>query len=343
MGPAPSRPAVFPPPPPTPSPAPPPPEPDPYVAVIKKNPTFANLMDKDRLTAFLQKDEKGVFRYKKFENDLNDAKTLEYRFPDLVEAKKISTKADILDIQKNAKKDISRLNIAHRKDKSNKDDADDSLVEVLLLEIDNIKVNLNKAKEISNDIETEEVILLSTSLIEAQSNLRSTYKKQENDMIELDIEFQADIAQVDDIARDDIRRCKTLEKMYKMTLTNKLKSAIDEINKIYPTKELGMDPPIEVSTDGEPTIILPQEVIVFIKNKMISIKPKPNLSRKFGIVFEDEKEREVNEEKEIVRMETLAKKITERRAADKKKKAIEDAEKKRIEDAEKKRADFFKK
>ena len=339
MGPAPSRPDSFSPPP----QAPPPPEPDPYVAVVKKYPTFANLMDKDRLSAFLKKDQNDVFVYKKFENDLNDAKTLEYRFPDLVEAKKISTKADILDIQKNAKKDISRLNIAHRKDKSNKDDADSSLIELLLAEIDVIKQNLYQAIQRSNNVETEEVILLSTSLIEAQSHLKSTQKKQENYLIELDIEFQADIAQVDDIARDDIRRCKIVEKMYKTNLTNKLKSAIADINKIYPTKELGMDPPIELSTDGEPTIILPQEVIVFIKNKLISIKPKPNLSKKFGVVFEDEKEREVNEEKEIVRMEILAKKITERRAADKKKKELEEAEKKRVADAEKKRADFFKK
>ncbi len=339
MGPAPSRPDSFSPPP----QAPPPPEPDPYVAVVKKYPTFANLMDKDRLTAFLQKDESGVFVYKKFENDLNDAKTLEYRFPDLVEAKKISTKADILDIQKTAKKDISRLNIANRKDISNKDDADASLIEVLTAEIDVIKQNLHQANQRSNNVQTEEVILLSTNLTEAQSRLKSTQKKQENDMIELDNEFQADIAQVDDIARDDIRRCKIVEKMYKTNLTNKLNTAIADINKNYPTKELGMDPPIELSTDGEPTIILPQEVIVFIKNKLISIKPKPNLSKKFGVVFEDEKEREVDEEKEIVRMETLAKKITERRAADKKKKALEEAEKKRIADAEKKRADFFKK
>jgi hypothetical protein len=130
--------------------------------------------------------------------------------------------------------------------------------------------------------------------------------------------FDSDISLIDDIRRDDIRKAKIAKKMYEKKLVDKLKSAIDDINDKYPTELLKMDPKIEVEETKEGvTIVLTQDTLDFIKSKIIKCEPKPVLSRKFGLRFEDEDYDDDTFEKDIERMQRLTDLLEQKYAEEK--------------------------
>jgi hypothetical protein len=263
-------------------------------------------MDDDTYDAFRTKDKDGIYPYKRFETDLNDAKTLEYKIPELIESYQKKTQKDLAYIETNARRDIEKRNAKYRKDISNKEDNNESQLEPLREEIYEIIRLLKEEKMRSNDVETPEVISINERLSQAKLNFKKKQIKLSIEMNEITSLFESDISVITDLKRDDIRKTKNSRAIYKKKLIDKLKSAVDDINNKYPTELLKMSPKLEVDEGkDECTIVLPQDILDFIKNKTITYQPKPVLNRKFGFRFEDEEEDDDVITKEVERMQRL--------------------------------------
>ena len=262
-------------------------------------------MTKDRFAAFMGKNEKGKFIYKLFESDLADAMTLEYSIPELVESKKKKTKLELTFIKNNAKKTILARNSKYRKDVGDKEDKDKAEIESLTDSINEMKSLLSKEIKKANGNQTDGVINANNLLSEAEKKLNDTKVIHAKEMLMLESIFERDIDIIKDIESDDVRDCIRLQKMYVEKLADSLKSAVKDINGKYPTKDLEMDPAIEIGTlYGESVINLPLNIIEFVRSKLIVIKPRPVVNSKFGVSEEDLID---NETKELIRMENEAK------------------------------------
>lgn len=270
---------------------------------MPNNPGFG--MTKDRFAAFMGKNEKGNFIYKLFESDLADAMTLEYSIPELVESKKKKTKLELTFIKNNAKKTILARNSKYRKAVGDKEDKDKDEIESLTDSINEMKSLLSKEIKKANGKQTDGVINANNLLSETEKKLHDTKLIHAKEMLMLESIFERDIDIIKDIESDDVRDCNRKQKMYVENLADSLKSAVKDINGKYPTKDLEMDPIIEIGTQyGESIINLPLNIIEFVRNKLIVIKPRPVVNSKFGVSEEDLID---NEAKELIRMENEAK------------------------------------
>jgi len=262
-------------------------------------------MTKDRFDAFMGKNEKGKFIYKLFESDLADAMTLEYSIPELVESKKNKTKLELTFIKNNSKKTILARNSKYRKDVGDKEDKDKDEIESLTGSINDMKSLLSNEIKKANGNQTGGVINANNLLSEAEKKLIDTEVIHAKEMLMLESIFERDIDIIKDIESDDIRDCIRSQKMYVENLADSLKSAVKDINGKYPTKDIEMDPIIEIGTlYGESVINLPLNIIEFVRSKLIVITPRPVVNSKFGVSEEDLID---NETKELIRMENEAK------------------------------------
>jgi hypothetical protein len=307
-------------------------------------------MDNDTYDAFRTKDANGIYPYKRFETDLNDAKTLEYKIPELIESYKIKTQKDMADIERNARRDIEKRNAKYNKDISNKEDKNESELETLREDIVEIMRLLKEEKIMSDGVETQEIISTNERLSQARLKYKKTQIRQSIETNKITGLFESDISAITDLKGDDLRQTKNSRTFYKKKVIDKLKSAVDDINNKYPTELLKMSPKLEVDEGkDECTIVLPQDILDFIKNKTISYQPKPTLNKKFGFRFEDEEDDDDVITKEVDRMQRLTDLLekryaegAEKREADaaaelerKTKEAVDEEERKKKEEQQK--------
>lgn len=302
------------------------------------------LMSEENLMAFMSKDSKDVFIYKRFETELNDVITLVYNVPNLLETSKINTKNNIALIEKIASKEKSERVTKHRRDISNKEDKDMDETELLTMTMIDANKLLSKEIKKSNDIQTEGLINARTLFSEAEKKLYSAKSRQASDLIKLEAIYESDITIIDDTKRDDIRMCKQKQKSYADRLFKKIKTSLDSINAKYPkyygrdipAGVISMEPVIELSeSKTDPEVIIPLNILDFVKNKLIKLTPNTSLNKKkYGELFEEEQIEA--DQAELIRLENKATILDKKRQAEKeaKKKAEEEAEAKKKAEAE---------